>query len=199
MSQAARGSGPRQKLSRQQLRAQQREKLDAAGWIARLGVTDPWLADTIRRAMGNRSYTRAELEDAIGMSLEGMNVPENTGGSEPDRIEIQHVLISFAGSGTSATRSKEEAAALGAEVLARAQAGEDFGGLVQELTDDSFPGIYRLANNGVSPASGNEYPRNRMVAAFGDVGFGLGVGDVGIANFDQRTSPYGWHIIKRLK
>jgi parvulin-like peptidyl-prolyl isomerase len=49
----------------------------------------------------------------------------------------------------------------------------------------------------VTPAAG-EYPRNRMVAAFGDIGFGLGVGDVGIANFDPRTSPYGWHIIKRL-
>lgn len=197
MSQAARGSG--QKLSRQQLRAQQREKLDAAGWIARLRVTDPWLADTIRRVMAKRSFTRAELEEAIGMSLEGMNVPDNAGTSEPDRIEIQHVLISFAGSGTSAKRSKEEAAALGADVLARAQAGEDFDALVRELTDDSHPGIYRLANNGVSPASGNEYPRGRMVAAFGDVGFALGVGDVGIANFDQRTSPYGWHIIKRLQ
>ena len=59
------------------------------------------------------------------------------------------------------------------------------------------PGIYRLSNNGVSPASG-EYPRNRMVAAFGNVGFGLGVGDIGMADFDPRTSPYGWHIIKRL-
>ncbi len=122
---------------------------------------------------------------------------DNITPAEPERIEIQHVLISFAGTGTKARRSQAEAAELAAATLARANAGEDFDALVRELTDDSPPGIYRLSNNGVSPASG-EYPRNRMVAAFGNVGFGLGVGDIGMADFDPRTSPYGWHIIKRL-
>jgi parvulin-like peptidyl-prolyl isomerase len=122
---------------------------------------------------------------------------DNITPAEPERIEIQHVLISFAGTGTKARRSQAEAAELAAATLARANAGEDFDALVRELTDDSPPGIYKLSNNGVSPASG-EYPRNRMVAAFGNVGFGLGVGDIGMADFDQRTSPYGWHIIKRL-
>jgi parvulin-like peptidyl-prolyl isomerase len=124
-------------------------------------------------------------------------VADNITPAEPDRIEIQHVLISFAGTGTKARRSQAEAAELAAATLARANAGEDFDALVRELTDDSPPGIYRLSNNGVSAASG-EYPRNRMVAAFGNVGFGLGVGEIGMADFDPRTSPYGWHIIKRL-
>jgi parvulin-like peptidyl-prolyl isomerase len=122
---------------------------------------------------------------------------DNITPAEPERIEIQHVLISFAGTGTKARRSQAEAAELATATLARANAGEDFDALVRELTDDSPPGIYKLSNNGVSPASG-EYPRNRMVAAFGNVGFGLGVGDIGMADFDPRTSPYGWHIIKRL-
>jgi parvulin-like peptidyl-prolyl isomerase len=38
-----------------------------------------------------------------------------------------------------------------------------------------------------------------MVQAFGDVGFKLEVGAVGMATFDPKTSKYGWHIIKRLK
>lgn len=122
---------------------------------------------------------------------------DNITPAEPERIEIQHVLISFAGTGTRARRSQADAAELAATTLARANAGEDFDALVRELTDDSPPGIYRLSNNGVSPASG-EYPRGRMVAAFGNVGFGLGVGEIGVADFDPRTSPYGWHIIKRL-
>ena len=122
---------------------------------------------------------------------------DNITPAEPERIEIQHVLISFAGTGTRARRSQADAAELTATTLARANAGEDFDALVRELTDDSPPGIYRLSNNGVSPASG-EYPRGRMVAAFGNVGFGLGVGEIGVADFDPRTSPYGWHIIKRL-
>ena len=122
---------------------------------------------------------------------------DNITPAEPERIEIQHVLISFAGTGTRARRSQADAAELAATTLARANAGEDFDALVRELTDDSPPGIYRLSNNGVSPASG-EYPRGRLVAAFGNVGFGLGVGEIGVADFDPRTSPYGWHIIKRL-
>ena len=122
---------------------------------------------------------------------------DNITPAEPERIEIQHVLISFAGTGTKARRSQAEASQLAEATLARANAGEDFDALVRELTDDSPPGIYRLSNNGVTAASG-EYPRNRMVAAFGNVGFGLGVGDIGMAGFDPRTSPYGWHIIKRL-
>jgi parvulin-like peptidyl-prolyl isomerase len=83
--------------------------------------------------------------------------------------------------------------------LARAQQGEDFAALVQEMTNDSYPGIYRLSNTGVAPQAADEYPRGRMVPAFGDVGFRLGVGEIGMASFDSRTSPYGWHIIKRLQ
>jgi hypothetical protein len=38
-----------------------------------------------------------------------------------------------------------------------------------------------------------------MVAAFGDVGFKLEVDSIGMSVFDAQKSPYGWHIIKRLK
>ena len=42
------------------------------------------------------------------------------------------------------------------------------------------------------------HPRAAMVPAFGDVGFGLEVGEVGVAAFDEKASPFGWHVIKRL-
>jgi len=189
-------------LSRQQLRAQAREKRDADGWIAALGARDPGLVRSIRTALGTRHVTRSELEEAIGMSLAGTSpVPESAPPAprpEPERITVQHILISFAGAGTSATRTQEAAATLAAETLERAQQGEDFGELVRALTDDSFPGIYRLANTGISPQSADEYRRGGMVAAFGDVGFTLDAGNIAMAPFDPRTSPYGWHIIKRL-
>jgi hypothetical protein len=62
------GDTPR-KLSRQQLRAMERERRNATGWISALGTDDPWLRQAIRAAIGTRSVTRAELEDALGMSL----------------------------------------------------------------------------------------------------------------------------------
>lgn len=120
-------------------------------------------------------------------------------GAEPEHISVQHVLIGFSGSvpGQRITRSQDEARTLAHDILTRAQAGEDFDALVRQHTDDSPPGIYGMSNRGAKPARG-EYPRDQMVAAFGDVGFVLPVGGVGIAEFDPQTSPFGYHIIKRL-
>jgi hypothetical protein len=57
------------KLTRQQRRAIEREKRTATGWISALGTDDPWLRQAIRTAVGTRAVTRAELEEALGMSL----------------------------------------------------------------------------------------------------------------------------------
>lgn len=65
----AESGGTPRKLSRQQMRAMEREKRNATGWISALGTDDPWLRQAIRAALGTRSVTRAELEDALGMSL----------------------------------------------------------------------------------------------------------------------------------
>jgi len=70
---------------------------------------------------------------------------------------------------------------------------------MKDLSDDPGGGAYMMSNNGVRPTSGDEYPRNKMVPAFGDVGFKLEVGAIGMSTYDPRTSPFGWHIIKRLK
>jgi foldase protein PrsA len=117
---------------------------------------------------------------------------------EPEHIQVAHVLISFAGAGTEATRSKAEAEKVANEVLGRAKKGDDFAKLIKEASDDLGDGVYGMANARVKPNAG-EYPRTGMVAAFGDVGFKLEVGGIGMSGFDPQKSPYGWHIIKRLK
>ena len=116
------------------------------------------------------------------------------------QVQVQHVLIAFQGSGTRATRSKADAEKLAAEVWQRAQNGEDFLALVKESTDDSPPGIYSMVSD-VSKANPGQriYHRGGMVPAFGNVGWRLQVGEIGVAPFDPKASPYGWHIVKRLK
>ena len=118
----------------------------------------------------------------------------------PDHIEVQHVLIGFEGKvpGKPITRSQAEAEKLAAEILGRARQGEDFDQLVQKYTDDQWPGIYGLANTGVTPAQG-EYPRSGMVKGFSDVAFSLSPGNVDVAEYDPKASPFGWHILKRIK
>ena len=121
---------------------------------------------------------------------------------EPDRITVQHILISFKGSipKPSVTRTQEEAESLAHEIFERAKKGEDFDALVKEYTDDQHPGIYKMANVDIPPdQTREEYSRTRMVKAFGDVSFSLPIGGIGLAVFDPETSKYGWHIIKRLE
>ena len=100
--------------------------------------------------------------------------------------------------GKNITRTKEEARTLAEDILKRAKAGEDFDALVRENTDDRPPGIYKMSNHGV-PAPPGGYARGGMVAAFGDVGFPLEVGGIGMAAHDPTKSRYGWHIIKRTE
>jgi parvulin-like peptidyl-prolyl isomerase len=122
--------------------------------------------------------------------------------NQPDYISVQHILIAFQGSipGKEVTRSKEEAGELARQIFERAQGGEDFDALVKEYTDDAYPGIYKMANTGVAPDMANKvFPRDGMVKAFGDVGFPLAVGEIGLAEYDATSSPYGWHIIKRVE
>src|SRR5262249_10278858 len=118
---------------------------------------------------------------------------------EPAVITVEHILISFEGAGTRAKRSKAEAQKLAYETLNRVKLGEDFTKLRKELSDDDpNGGVYTLVNTGLSVEKG-EYARSGMVPAFGDVGFRIEVNEIGLAEFDAAKSPYGWHIIKRIK
>jgi hypothetical protein len=163
-----------------------------------VGATSPWLQDNAASTQpaDATSATRQEGKPAVAA----------TPAVEPEFITVQHILIGFKDSipdpSKNITRSKEEAEALANEILEMAKAEDaDFDALVKKYTDDSHPGIYKMANSSV-PA--NKVPRgvfsrSRMVRAFGDIGFPLQVGGIGLAEFDEKVSPYGWHIIKRIE
>ena len=113
-------------------------------------------------------------------------------------VEVQHILISFRGipRGPAATRSREEAEVLAAELWARVLAGEDFAALQKQYSDDPGAGTYAMSQDPKVPA---DWQRKGMVAAFGDVGWRLKVNEVGVAAHDPQKSPFGWHLIKRLR
>ena len=134
--------------------------------------------------------------------------PVQSTAGQDQHITVQHILIGFkdavgfAAAGqvpeNAAGRTQDQAKALAYDVLGKAKGGANFDDLVKQYTDDQAPGLYDLSNIGVTPAQG-EYPRNQMVPAFGNVGFGLKVGEIGIADYDPQNSPFGYHIIKRIK
>jgi hypothetical protein len=124
--------------------------------------------------------------------------PENA--SEPSRIVVQHLLVSFKGKlpGKNVDRSEAQAKELADQLLARARNGEDFGGLVKQYTDDQAPGLYTMVGSGQMPAAG-EYSRDQMVPGFADTAFRLAVGEIGLCRYDGVKSPFGFHIIKRIQ
>ena len=121
--------------------------------------------------------------------------------SEPDYITVQHCLIGFRGSvpGKPINRSKEEARALASQLLAEVKAGANFEEVVRKNTNDSPPGVYKMANYGKMTTEKGMFDRDGMVPAFGNTGFPLQVGEFGLAEYDSRESPFGWHIIKRIE
>lgn len=134
----------------------------------------------------------------LGALHENIAATASRGEHDAARVKVEHILLSFAGTGTEATRSKAEAQALTAQVLARVEAGEDFSALREEHSDDTGPGVYTMSGDG-SGDGRLVIPRQGMVPAFGNTGWRLEVGQVGVAAFHQRNSPYGWHIVKRLE
>ncbi len=123
-----------------------------------------------------------------------------TADGEPAFITVQHCLIGFEGSvpGKPIRRTKEEAKELAEKLLGKLKEGDDFKDIIRQFTDDSPPGIYRMANRGFRGSDG-VYNRDEMVPAFGDTGFPLEVGEYGLAEYDPMKSPYGWHIVLRVE
>ncbi len=81
--------------------------------------------------------------------------PQPDCGAEPLKVDVQQILVSFAGAAASrATRTKAEAETFAKQLLERARAGEDFDALVQSSSDAPShplatpPGRYRLLNRG---------------------------------------------------
>ncbi len=140
----------------------------------------------------------ASTEETANVTVKGTLKPDE----EAKMISVQHILIGFEGSvpGKAITRSREEALELAADVLKKATAGEDFDELVKAHTSDAHPGIYKMANTGVTVLPGERmFGRDGMVTAFGDVSFSLAVGEIGMSVYDPDLSKFGWHIIKRLE
>ena len=106
----------------------------------------------------------------------------------PDAIAAQHVLVAYKGAKgapKTITRSKADAKKRAEEVAAKAKSGADFAALAAEYSDD--PGSKeRMGSVG-------KFTRDKMVKAFSDAAFALGVDEIS----DVVESEFGFHVIKR--
>jgi hypothetical protein len=124
---------------------------------------------------------------------------------EPEHITVDHILIGVKSARTLIPRTEDQGRKLAEDIIERLNAGADWDKLKSAYSEDPPEkrrprgGPYNMANTGVSPSAANEFRRKDMVPAFGNVGFKLGVGEIGLAQFHPKTSPFGFHIIKRIR
>ncbi|MCC7508802.1 MAG: peptidylprolyl isomerase [Planctomycetes bacterium] len=108
------------------------------------------------------------------------------------RMKVQHILVGrFAPGPTDALKplNAADAEARAAELFAKAITGADFGALVKEASYDGAPGIYDMTMD----------DREDMVKGFWQGAWRLQPNEIGIVPYHRYTSPFGYHIIKRLE
>jgi len=126
---------------------------------------------------------------------------------QPRRVTYDHILITFKGAHkrVSSSLTREQAEALAKSLFERLEAGVvDWNAAKAEYTADrgmktGAPlGPYVMVNDGVQYAAG-EIPRANAARGLGDLVFFLKVGEIGLVEYDPKTSEYGWHIVKRIE
>lgn len=157
-------------------------------WIA--DEKGNWNSETRDLGAGKR---RALVDD---LALKLMERPELT----LTKCRVQHILISFKGAARSTQeRSHDEAGKLAWDILEQLRKGGDIDALMKQHSNDPGPGIYTMVTDAAAAKPGEVHMRTGMVQAFGDVGWRLEVGEIGVASYDSQKSPFGYHIIKRLE
>jgi parvulin-like peptidyl-prolyl isomerase len=116
---------------------------------------------------------------------------------EPEMVHVSHILISTQDPATRTDLPDDKKTAkrkLAEDILKRAKAGEDWGKLVKEYSED--PGSKDKGGEYTFPrASATVDPNRTMVKEFEDASFALSPNQIG----DIVTTPYGYHIIKLLE
>lgn len=151
--------------------------------------------------MTHRAPALIVLSAMVAFALTVVSCASGETAVEPERVVVQHILVSFAGQlpGRPIERNEDEARQLAYEILEKARGGDDFDALVKEFTDDQHPGIYGMVDGAAALKQNGDYARADMVPGFGDVSFSLPPGGIDICEFDGEKSPFGYHVIKRLE
>ena len=149
----------------------------------------------------HRLFRSAAATAAALVLLMTAFAPLASAAEEPDVVHVMHILIRFKGATNDgdATRSRGQAAKIADKLVEMAREdGADFEDLMVKYSEDR-PAAFILVNEDVPEMVEGGRKRSDMVIRFGDVAFGLEVGEVGLAKHHAALSPFGYHIIKRIK
>ena len=145
--------------------------------VEQQGFTIDYVKQDIHDQMTVQEFLDEELESKLAISDQDLEQAYK----EDKTATVQHILFMTQGKSDSAKAAIREKAE---QVLARAKAGEDFGALAKEFSEDPGSkdkgGLYK------------DFPRGRMVKSFEDAAFTLPIGSIS----DLVETVYGLHILK---
>ena len=124
---------------------------------------------------------------------------------EPDFAAGRHILIAVDGGSLQPRTPRSIAAgrASAEEFAKKLRAGADAQSLVSIHSEDPGRGrdggFRRYRNFGVAADVDRQATRRERALAYGDVLFGLKVGEVGILDYDPKRNALGVYVIKRVE
>jgi hypothetical protein len=146
--------------------------------------------------LANEIFASAQSSDDFSaMVVEHSDDPITPGDTSPGTYNLANHNQEGEDFGAFISELNAEAEAKDKELRAKIEEGELSVEAATKTMDDF---IEELRARSEAKQASVVHPRAAMVPAFGDVGFGLEIGAVGMAEFDTEKSPFGWHIIKRL-
>jgi hypothetical protein len=126
--------------------------------------------------------------------------------TEPAEVTVDHILVMVSNArAPQVVRSNEDAKKLAYEILEKVKADPTQWNALKEKHSEDPPGPrlprggpYALANKGVTPVP-PAMARHVMVKGFGDAAFRLPENGFGMVDYDPATSPYGYHVLRRVR
>jgi hypothetical protein len=109
----------------------------------------------------------------------------------PQRVVVRQLLV---------PRDARGAAALAADYLRRARAGEDFESLLAEMErpDPPLDATLRIVEHPVQPLPG-EVRAEALPRALARLAFALEPGEIELCEHDPSEAPHGWHVVQRIE
>ena len=152
---------------------------------------------------GRRIGKPALNEGTEGRLLWFRNLAPTPPRVSPREVVVRHIFLPWAGAkaaeAAGTTRTRQEAFALAREIVRKVRAGAAFGDLVKryhartgypsEMTIDAIPG-----REGERRLLAAKLPR-----ALARLAFALDKGEAGIVEWHRKDSPFGYHVLLRIK
>lgn len=153
--------------------------------LSKMGESPEQLSDTVRSMLKQRKWIEGKIagQDAVSDEDAKKYFEENKEEFDmPELVQARHILFLVPEDAPEEKIQEKKAAA--EKAIERAKAGEDFGELATELSEDEGT----KSRGGELPP----FPKGRMVPAFEEAAFKQEVGEVG----EPVRTPYGFHVIK---